>query len=115
MSLKILNPNTIGDPDKRKPGAASARSYVVAALSTAVISSVVVCNPDTVNEDTFYIYVVEASVGALADKTMIYKGVLPPGESFTAVVGISLGAGDSLQYKSDNGRLTFTVSGDESA
>ena len=39
MSLKILNPNTIGDPDKRKPGAASARSYVVAALSTALVDS----------------------------------------------------------------------------
>ena len=92
MALKIMNPNTVGDADKRLPGAASTKAYVVGAGAAAVISSIIVCNSDAALSDNFYIYVVEAVVGSAANKTLIYKGALPPGESFTVVAGVSLAA-----------------------
>jgi len=87
--------------------------YQVGGGLSAVISSIVVINTDAVAAETFILYAVPNG-GSPGDATAIYKGMLPPGESFTVVAGITLDELEAIYIYNAQTTLTCTVFGDES-
>ena len=119
MALKVLAQN--------RPGAAAVTPFYVVPASKAVVAgSITICNTDGANDDSFIVYVVPSSGGAyggsgggssggapsvaniIFNETVVYKS------SFVGVVGLSLAAGDAVYIYAVNGRLTFSLFGDES-
>jgi hypothetical protein len=116
MGLKILN-NTggVAIPVRRPLGALlNAYEVGVGGLATsAVISSVVICNNDAALSDTFVLYACKAAESAGANN-VIAKGTIPPGESYVLIAGLSLAVGESIQVIDVGSKLTCTVFGSES-
>jgi hypothetical protein len=98
-----------------RPGAATlTQLYQVPVSKAAISSSIIVCNTDLSNDDFFTIYAVPSGGGSPTVANAIFNDVVPYLSSFVAVVGLSLEAGATIWIISTNGRLTFTMSGDES-
>lgn len=86
--------------------------YTVPALTSTVVSSVVVCN-ESATPSTFRISI---AVGGAADdpKQYLYFDLPFPGnETFIATIGITLAAGDILRVRAGTGSFAFTVLGEE--
>lgn len=87
--------------------------YTVPADTQAVVSSVMVCNTGTT--DNFLIAVVPSG-GSYENKNIIYYNIeIKAANTFTATVGITMGAGDSIQVLSILGNLSFSAFGQEIA
>lgn len=85
--------------------------YTVPADTQAVISSLMVCN--TSLTDTFVIAVVPSG-DTYGNEHNIYYGVeLSSSNTFTATIGITLSAGDSIQVLSLLGNMAFSAFGQE--
>ena len=104
MSLKTLG-------QARPAGAVTGTVYQVPAGKQA-IANVIICNTDTGNDDQFILYSVPAA-GSPAVGNAIFRGTISPEDSFCAF-GIALAEGESIRMYSANGRMTCTVSGNES-
>jgi hypothetical protein len=95
------------------PGAAVLTDiYTVPALTSTVVSSVVVCNESS-TPSTFRIAI---AVGGAADdpKQYLYFDLSFPGnETFIATIGITLAAGDIIRVRAGTGNFAFTVLGEE--
>lgn len=86
--------------------------YTVPALTSAVISTLFVCNQGS----TAASFRVSVGVAGAADeaKQYIYYGEpVGPGKSFAATVGIALSATDVVRVWSVNGLLSFSLFGEE--
>lgn len=84
----------------------------VTALSTAIVSSITVCNRGA-NTDYFRVSV-SAAGGATADKDYLYYDVpLESSETFVATIGITLGSADVIRVYSLLGTCSFNVFGQE--
>jgi len=104
MALKILG---------QVAPAGAALLFQTGAAEVSVISSIIACNVDTVS----YNFTIHACiVGVAGDATnTIFKGTIPPGESFTAVAGVTLGNLDAIRVYSNAGainKVIFTAFGD---
>ena len=87
--------------------------YTVPALTTAVGSSVMVCNRSSSTAATFRVSV-SVGGGATANKDYLYYDFLiPPSDSMAATVGVSLGAGDVVRVYSSTANLSFSLFGTE--
>ena len=78
-----------------------------------VISTLVLCNTDASNADSF-IVAVKKGAGAPTAANIIYRGTLPPTESFVATNGITLEEDAHLWVATASGYVTVTAFGDES-
>jgi len=85
--------------------------YTVPADTQAVISSVMVCNISTT--DSFLIAVVPDGQSYGNERNIYYNIEITAANTFTATVGLTLGAGDSIQVLSILGNLTFAAFGQE--
>ena len=95
------------------PGAAAEASlYLVPAASSAVGSTLMICNRGagtaTVNVG------VSVGGGALAAKDYIYYSLaVPSHDTFAATVGLSLAAADDVRVYSSTADVTFSLFGTE--
>lgn len=88
--------------------------YTVPALTTCVISSIVVCNRGA----TATTFRISHSVGggATANKDYLYYSVIiPPNDTFIATVGPTLNAADKIRVYAGNASLSFTAYGEETS
>jgi hypothetical protein len=97
------------------PGATTETDlYTVPASTSAVISSLVVCNRSAAVV-TFRVSVAVAG-GATANKDYLYYDVtLPPNDSFVATIGITLAATDKIKVYASTANLSFNLFGEEQA
>lgn len=92
--------------------------YTVPAGKQAVISSINVYNPDTVcygyTGNTYGIYALKSG-GTIGNSTalVLSNAVVPPGETVSYQLGVTLGAGESLGFSSNLGQYNVEVSGGE--
>lgn len=84
-----------------------------AAGTAWVISTITLCNTDAALADTF-IVAVKKGAGAPSSNNVIYRGTIPPEESFVITNGITLADGEHLYVATGAGRITATAFGDES-
>ena len=97
------------------PAAASlTAAYTVPGATTAVVSSLMICNPSGA-VDTIRVSVAIAGA-ADAPKQYIYSGVVLPGlNTLAATLGLTLGAGDVVRVYSQNGVCSFNLFGCETS
>jgi hypothetical protein len=89
--------------------------YTVPAATSAVISSIVVCNQ---NSSTTIRFRVSIAIGGAADATsqyLYYDLPLLNNDTFIATVGISLAATDVVRIQSDTANVSFNLLGVEVA
>lgn len=106
-------PDTIKILGQQAPNATTETDlYAVPSATTAVISSIVVCNRGT-SSATFRISV-SASGGATTNKDYIYYDLpLGSNDTFIATVGISLATTDRIRVYASTANLSFAAYGVE--
>ena len=88
--------------------------YTVPALTTTVVSSIVVCNLTAI--DALFRIAIAVAGAANEDKQYIYDDVTVPGnDTFVATVGLTLGAGDVVRVYDTSDRLAFSLFGTENS
>lgn len=104
-TLKILS--------QTKPSAATlSDSYTVPALTTAVVSSLIVCN-QSATATSFRISVAQAGAADTAKQYIYYDVSIPGNDTFIATIGLSLGAGDIIRVYNTLATLSFNFYGQE--
>jgi len=89
--------------------------YTVPASSSAVISSIVVCNQ---NSSSTIAFRVSVAVGGAADtpkQYLYYDLPLTNNDTFVATIGISLAQNDVVRIQSDTANVSFNLVGVEVA
>lgn len=95
------------------PSAASLSTlYTVPALTTAVCSTLVVCN-QSVTPTTFRVAVRVAGLSIESKQYLYYDVAIPGSETFTATLGITLGAADVVSVYATLATLSFNLFGQE--
>ena len=88
--------------------------YTVPGATTAVVSSIVICNRSGSNA-TFRISVAVGG-GATGNKDYLYyDNTVLANDSFIATIGVSLGAGDKIKVYASSANLSFNAFGAENA
>ena len=97
-----------------KPSAATATTaYTVPASTSAVISSINICNTSSTIAESVNISIRIAGAAA-DDKQYIYEGLLlQPAESVNAVLGVTLATTDVITVYSVGGYASFNIFGSE--
>lgn len=85
--------------------------YTVPALSSASVSSLIICNQDSVT--TANVRVSIAVAGAADDpKQYIYYDLpISNNDTFIATIGLTLSAGDIVRVRSDTNNVSFSIYG----
>lgn len=87
-------------------------TYAVPALTSTVVSSIVVCNQGLSSAK----FRVSAAAGAAVDSAnqyLYYDEVIPANKTFIATVGITLATTDLLRIYTDSASLSFSFFGSE--
>lgn len=85
-------------------------AYTVPALTSAVISSVVVCNRG-VSATTFRISVAVAGAADATKQYLYYDCPIAANDTFAAALGITLATTDVFRVYAGNGNLSFNLFG----
>ena len=103
--IKVLGQST--------PSAASLTTlYTVPALSSSVISSIVICNISAT--PTSFRVAIRPAGASISNEHYIYYDVAIPGnDTFIATIGITLGAGDVVRVYNTLATLSFNFYGQE--
>lgn len=88
--------------------------YTVPAATTAVCSSIVVCN-QAASAGTFRVSVRVAGLAATAKQYLYYDVSIPANDTFTATIGISLAATDVVSVYASSATMSFNLFGVERA
>ncbi len=87
--------------------------YTVPGSTSAVVSSLLVCNRGSAAA-TFRIAHVDGAIGVVANEDYIYYDVTIPGnDTFIATVGATMEAAHSLLVRSDSASVNFIAWGNE--
>lgn len=86
--------------------------YTVPAITSAVVSSIVICN-QSVTATTFRVSVAVVGAADAVKQYLFYDETLLGNDTFTAVLGITLGAADVIRVYSGNGSVSFSFFGAE--
>lgn len=86
--------------------------YTVPALTSAVCSSVSICNRGT-TQTTFRVSISQGGASTANKDYLYYDVTLAGNDTFIATIGISLGAGDVVRVYSGNNNLSFQLFGTE--
>lgn len=104
-TLKILS--------QTKPGAASLTdSYTVPALTTAVVSSIAICNQSAV-ATSFRVSVALAGLADTAKQYIYYDLPINGNDTFIATIGLTLGAADVVRVYNTLATCSFNLYGQE--
>lgn len=95
------------------PSATTATTlYTVPSATSAVVSTINICNRDTVNA-TFRIAVRPAGASLANSHYLAYGTVVPANDSISMTIGVSLAATDVITCYASTANLTFAVFGAE--
>lgn len=86
--------------------------YTVPALTSASVSSIIVCNQNS----TSILFRLSIAVAGVADNSkqyLYYDLPLDGNDTFIATIGISLGAADEVRVQSDTANVSFNIFGVE--
>lgn len=86
--------------------------YTVPALTSAVCSSVSICNRGT-TQTTFRVSISQGGASTANKDYLYYDVTLAGNDTFISTIGISLGAGDVVRVYSGNNNLSFQLFGTE--
>jgi hypothetical protein len=96
-----------------KPSAATLTdAYTVPASTSAVVSSVVVCNQSTAGT-TFRISIAVAGAADDTKQYLYYDVDMPANETFIATIGISLATTDVIRVYATDATVSFNIFGME--
>lgn len=87
--------------------------YTVPALSSAVVSTLVVCNRNIAGRDRFRVAVAVAGAADSVEQYIFWDTQITNRNTLTFTLGITLGAADVLRVYADNTDLSFSVFGTE--
>lgn len=87
--------------------------YTVAALTSAIVSSIVICNRAPYG-CTFSLSVAVAGAGDEEKQYLYYELPIEANDTFTATIGMTLDAADVVRGYSDYGNVAFNLFGMES-
>lgn len=86
--------------------------YTVPSATSAIVSTIVVCNR-AASSGTFRISVAVGG-GATANKDYLYYDVtIPANDSFTATLGLTLAATDTIKVYASSADMSFSAWGSE--
>jgi glucose-6-phosphate dehydrogenase assembly protein OpcA len=106
-------PSTYKVLGQSAPAAATATTlYTVPASTSAVVSTITVCNRTTTS-DTFRIAIQPAGATLANSHYIAYDTQLPANDSINITAGISLAASDVITVYAGTANLTFTAFGAE--
>lgn len=88
-------------------------AYTVPALTTAVVSSIVICNQGAAT--SFRISVAVAGLADTAKQYLFYDTAIAANTTYTVTIGISLGAADVVRVYNTLATLSFNIFGVENA
>ena len=86
--------------------------YTVPALTSAVLSSMIVCNRGATST-TFRISIAVAGLADTAKQYIYYDVPISKNNTFIATIGATLGATDVVRVYAGNANLSFTLVGVE--
>lgn len=87
--------------------------YTVPSATSAVVSSILVCNKGT-SSATFRVAHVDGAISAVASEDYLYYDVdVPANDTFAATIGISMAAANSILVRSDSTDVNFILWGSE--
>ena len=89
-------------------------SYTVPALTTAVISSIVICN-QSATATTFRVSVAVAGLADTPKQYLYYNVTIAGNDTFIATIGVSLGAADVVRVYSTLATCSFNIFGVENS
>jgi hypothetical protein len=94
------------------PAAALTLAYTVPALTSTVVSTLVICNRVAAAR-TFRISVAVLAAADVPMQYLFYGVSVPGGSSFSATIGITLAAGDVIRVYGSAAGLSLNVFGSE--
>ena len=98
---------------QQNPGASWTALYTVPSSTSAVLSTVVICNTSA-SARTFRVAVVSSSATTpTAANALAYDTALPPNETIVMTMGVTLGASYCLKVYGSTTDVTFTAFGSE--
>lgn len=86
--------------------------YTVPGATSAVVSSIVVCNREN-QVATFNISISQGGAATAVKDYIYYSVVIPSNDTFVASIGITLATTDKVRVYSSNGLLSFSLFGSE--
>ena len=106
-------PNTFKVLGQQAPAATTqTQLYAVPAGTSAVVSSINVCNRGAANA-TFRIAVQPANAAITNTHYIAYDTNLPPNDTISLSIGVSLGASDVVSVYANSATVTFSAFGSE--
>lgn len=84
--------------------------YTVPAATQTVVSSIVVCN-QAASDATFRISIQVAAAADNAKQYLYFDTTVPANDTFTATVGLTLGATDVIKVYASTTTLSFSAFG----
>lgn len=97
------------------PGATTETTlYTVPGSTTAVASSIVVCNQAAASA-TFRLSVSVGGGATVAKDYLYYDVIVNANDTFIATIGITLGAADKVKVYASSATLSFTLFGQENS
>jgi hypothetical protein len=106
-TLKVLG--------QAKPAAATLTdAYAVPALTSAVVSTITVCEQAGV-ATTFRISVAVAAAADAPAQYLVFDAALDANEPISLTIGVTLGAGDVVRVRSASGSVSFNLFGTQIA
>jgi hypothetical protein len=87
--------------------------YVVPALTSTIVSSLVVANIGT-STGTFRVAIVEGAIGTVTNKDFIYYDIsIAANDTFTATCGFTMATTNTILVRSNNTNIVFSAFGSE--
>lgn len=87
--------------------------YTVPAVTSAVVSTLSVCNQSNTSPAKYRVSAAAAGAADAVAQYLVYDAVLAPSESVFLTIGLSLATTDVLRVQSDSGSVSFGAYGVE--
>ena len=108
-------PTTLRVLGQSAPTAAVEAALYTCGTTSAVISTIVVCNTSSTTPDTFSARINVAGAGDTPKQLLFSLAPVPPNTTVTATIGITLANTDVVSVLSTNGTTVFSVFGQENS
>lgn len=97
------------------PSATVQTALYTCGATSAVVSSLFICNTDPSNADTFTIRISVANAADNIKQVLFYNSPIPAATMLNIVAGITLANTDVIKVVSTNGTCSFSAFGQENS
>jgi hypothetical protein len=97
------------------PSAGSETTLYTCATTSAVISSLFVCNTSSSTADTFTVRICVAGAADVAKQIIFSASSINPSTTLSIVAGITVANTDVIKVTSTNGTTSFSIFGQENS